>query len=957
MSPSIESASPSSNITPNTFVTIKGTGYSRGARVFLNNSQMQSVTVLSSDKLTFRLTRPEGVERNPSGELVTVVVELETGERSNPFQLSIRTLRVLVIGDSIMWGQGLLEENKFYTKVTKELERRSGMGAYALVYAHSGATILKDDVGYYVKHDGEVPLSNPTIPRQIEKAIEDWAFFSVDLILINGGINDINAQNLVNPTLSDDELIQEIGKIYPKAFGDSLLKLRDNFASARIIVVGYYEIISTASTGLTLLLKFIEAMGVTITALPSALASAGALTEVAILRMANNCKQFRTLSDKLIAEAVHKVGVNTYFIPAPFEDANAVLASNPYLYAINPNLSPQGNTTVQAVRAAACEAEFGNALSIELLKCQRASAGHPNIAGANAYFKAIGLFLPEFAPMSNQSFREVADFMNRWPSITTLRGLSSRHRWANRSDHISLKSILVRHNDSRSRRLHILSYNAWLMELSIPLAKYITDWSRFGDVANVLRLDPLLILRKLEIDALLSICDTETLKALFVDLSTKANIPLPPGWSKAFEAHDSALRAIKRLLKDSQSVLGSIGEALIAALQEVLDLAPMQLMMKVCQKNAIDIITILSWLGIQIPNYVDISVGCPDIKLRSAELGAILSSQYDVAALCEVWQPSTCSSLIESIEEGGCATQISTSRKIDPADGLMGDGLISIGINRRVQPIFHHVFSQRGPERGNASDVINHLVDADVWSDKGVLLSLIDVEIGTIELYTTHLYSGGGLLGFLDLPSIGLSEATREQKRLVRSRQLDEVVEFIKSHHVLGNVILLAGDLNIDANSHDDYLELITKLQCITIERDGVISNICLVDAWAHQRHFYEDAKDGRGTTNSNYEKSLLLEPGATSNDRFAKLCVRKEGHGDYCDDSCSEDIDYLESLQTVGRIDYVFIQSPSKENKFNLDLTRIMRRHFEREGHSWDEAHYLSDHLGLDFYLLVSCK
>jgi hypothetical protein len=54
-----------------------------------------------------------------------------------------RPFEMLVLGDSVMWGQGLREEEKFYTKVKEALEREIVCRRVNLrVLAHSEATIL-----------------------------------------------------------------------------------------------------------------------------------------------------------------------------------------------------------------------------------------------------------------------------------------------------------------------------------------------------------------------------------------------------------------------------------------------------------------------------------------------------------------------------------------------------------------------------------------------------------------------------------------------------------------------------------------------------------------------------------------------------------------------------------------------------------------------------------------------
>src|SRR5688500_464062 len=54
---------------------------------------------------------------------------------------SAAPLRMLVLGDSIMWGQGLREEEKFSSRVKCWLQEKTNREVKVHVEAHSGAVI------------------------------------------------------------------------------------------------------------------------------------------------------------------------------------------------------------------------------------------------------------------------------------------------------------------------------------------------------------------------------------------------------------------------------------------------------------------------------------------------------------------------------------------------------------------------------------------------------------------------------------------------------------------------------------------------------------------------------------------------------------------------------------------------------------------------------------------------
>lgn len=51
-------------------------------------------------------------------------------------------LQMLILGDSVMWGQGLLDEEKFWFLTKKWLEKETGRTVVHRLEAHSGATIF-----------------------------------------------------------------------------------------------------------------------------------------------------------------------------------------------------------------------------------------------------------------------------------------------------------------------------------------------------------------------------------------------------------------------------------------------------------------------------------------------------------------------------------------------------------------------------------------------------------------------------------------------------------------------------------------------------------------------------------------------------------------------------------------------------------------------------------------------
>src|SRR6476469_6092968 len=87
---------------------------------------------------------------------------------------------LLVIGDSVVWGQGLAHEHKTASILAKHL------GAEMNMLAHAGAKIGIHDSYTVTMPSAEVPCFFPTILQQLEEFNGDPA--AVQWMLMNGGI-------------------------------------------------------------------------------------------------------------------------------------------------------------------------------------------------------------------------------------------------------------------------------------------------------------------------------------------------------------------------------------------------------------------------------------------------------------------------------------------------------------------------------------------------------------------------------------------------------------------------------------------------------------------------------------------------------------------------------------------------------------------------------------------------
>jgi hypothetical protein len=157
-------------------------------------------------------------------------------------------LQMLVLGDSIMWGQGLREEEKFSSRVKCWLQERTNREVEVHVEAHSGAVISAPPVAKlsFTAASGEVNLTTPTVNEQLDHAIE---FYREDrsnpsLILMNGCINDVGVKNLLAASTPLDNLRAQVRKSCGEDMYELLRRVRKNFSQSYVLVTSYYPIVS-----------------------------------------------------------------------------------------------------------------------------------------------------------------------------------------------------------------------------------------------------------------------------------------------------------------------------------------------------------------------------------------------------------------------------------------------------------------------------------------------------------------------------------------------------------------------------------------------------------------------------------------------------------------------------------------------------------------------------------------
>ena len=335
-------------------------------------------------------------------------------------------LQMLVLGDSIMWGQGLKPEKKSWWRVKCWLQEKTGRQVRERIEAHSGALIAAAPTSAprFISSNGEVNLPSPTVNEQLDHAISFYASVGskADLILVNGCANDVGVSNLLNAAASPDAMREAITARCGAGMHDLLRRITDSFPDAYVLVTGYYPIVSlqTADNAfLRLLVKKLnnerpEARHMTDKEMRSRLI---ALSEL-----------WYKVSTASLGKAVDEVNAElrernspsrVSFVEIDFWPEHSFAASDTLLWNFmfgSTNLSGfrqvivvlslgvaayKPNDDVRESRVKSCNETFkpsreGKESEVEkrtrkdsLLICRYASLGHPNSMGALFYAEAI----------------------------------------------------------------------------------------------------------------------------------------------------------------------------------------------------------------------------------------------------------------------------------------------------------------------------------------------------------------------------------------------------------------------------------------------------------------------------------------------------------------------------------------------------------------------------------------
>lgn len=303
------------------------------------------------------------------------------------------TFRILVFGDSVLWGQGLHDPDKIHSLVADDIQRHAPQFDISReMYAHSGAIIGEaDDDDHTSPVHGEVPVPNPTVFQQTRKALgRRKRDLTADVVLLGGGINDVHLEHLLNPL--NNSLPERMEKVFYRRWKALIEQTAYRFPNAKIIATGYYSFFSDSSEK-ALIKDALSAFGFSMGGLPGILGDL-LLDALPTEQFKDRSELFREAAHDYIVQIIHELtrvapdlSARLYFADPAFGDDNAMFAPHSYLFGVNHDLTPQDPLAEE--RTDLC-AQYADRLdSMEEVACPNASVGHPNAAGARCYADAI----------------------------------------------------------------------------------------------------------------------------------------------------------------------------------------------------------------------------------------------------------------------------------------------------------------------------------------------------------------------------------------------------------------------------------------------------------------------------------------------------------------------------------------------------------------------------------------
>src|SRR5438132_5093130 len=344
-------------------------------------------------------------------------------QRPQAAATSERPVAVLVLGDSISWGQGLKDEHKASYLVKSWLEQQTGREVRQLIEAHSGAVIgsaqsTEDQTARNAAAnlDGELSRAYPTIHDQIDYALRAFNPAAVDLVIVNGCINDVESRRLLNAANTPDNIRALAQEKCGPPVEALLTRIATVFPAAHVVIIGYYPVLSEKTANDL----FMRALAKRFYAPEPGAPKMNDKTFRA--RLITISREWYETSDQMLSAAARKVDAQlatrgshqrVLFADPGFYPENSFAARQSRLWGFDASwlrkmlvvltlgrVQLRTNDERRGYRSDLCESFFRKPAQEtpdqktkredRLMRCKLAAVGHPNRKGAAMYADAYG---------------------------------------------------------------------------------------------------------------------------------------------------------------------------------------------------------------------------------------------------------------------------------------------------------------------------------------------------------------------------------------------------------------------------------------------------------------------------------------------------------------------------------------------------------------------------------------
>jgi hypothetical protein len=274
-------------------------------------------------------------------------------------------------------------------------------------HAHSGAQIQVNpgDPDRYTGLGGEIPSSYPSVTLQLSDLVQSKAppAGDVDLVLLDGGINDITVLHILNvalvefPANGPNWVRSKTNELCVGHMAQLLPQVTTQFPNAAVVVTGYFPIASAKSN--------LAALGALLFKLGVPIPEAIGLTVGLRAMLVDRSNAFNDVALHGFTDLVSRANQG---LPAPrvalawpeFSPDNCFAAPNSYLFNVAPFNGLAGDEAEGIVGVHEPPANSVNDVAWRRANecrcagrtdwnCSDACMGHPNVIGAQVYADTI----------------------------------------------------------------------------------------------------------------------------------------------------------------------------------------------------------------------------------------------------------------------------------------------------------------------------------------------------------------------------------------------------------------------------------------------------------------------------------------------------------------------------------------------------------------------------------------